>query len=95
MAAMVRVLGELTDELRRSIDFYLNQAENLEVAEIMLAGSGGGLGQLNDFFTQRLSLPTTQIDPVGALSLEIDEEKYPLVQRPGLGIVLGLGMREA
>ncbi|MGI2903448.1 type IV pilus assembly protein PilM [Tolypothrix sp. VBCCA 56010] len=94
MAAMMRVLGELTDELRRSIDFYLNQAENLEVAEIMLAGSGGGLGQLNDFFTQRLSLPTTQIDPVGALSLEIDEEKYPLVQRPGLGIVLGLGMRE-
>jgi len=95
MAAIVRVLGELTDELRRSIDFYLNQAENLEVAEIMLAGSGGGLGQLNEFFTQRLSLPTTQIDPVDALSLEIDEEKYPLVQRPGLGIVLGLGMREA
>ncbi|MGI8500821.1 MAG: type IV pilus assembly protein PilM [Hassallia sp.] len=94
MAAMMRVLGELTDELRRSIDFYLNQAENLEVAEIMLAGSGGGLGQLNEFFTQRLSLPTTQIDPVSALSLEIDEEKYPLVQRPGLGIVLGLGMRE-
>ena len=95
MAAMLRELGLLTDEVRRSIEFYLNQAENLEVAEIMLAGSGGGLGQLNDFFTQRLSLPTTQIDPVGALSLEIDEEKYPLVQRPGLGIVLGLGMREA
>jgi type IV pilus assembly protein PilM len=94
MAAMVRVLGELTDELRRSMDFYLNQAENLEVAEIMLAGPGGGLGQLNEFFTQRLSLPTTQIDPVGALSLEIDEEKYPFVQRAGLGIVLGLGMRE-
>jgi type IV pilus assembly protein PilM len=94
MAAMVRELGQLTDEVRRSIDFYLNQAENLEVAEIMLAGSGGGLAQLNEFFTQRLSLPTTQIDPVSALSLEIDEEKYPLVQRPGLGIVLGLGMRE-
>jgi type IV pilus assembly protein PilM len=94
MAAMVRELGQLTDEVRRSIDFYLNQAENLEVAEIMLAGSGGGLGQLNEFFTQRLSLPTTQIDPVGALSLEIDEEKYPFVQRPGLGVVLGLGMRE-
>ena len=95
MGAMMRVLGELTDELRRSIDFYINQAENLEVAEIMLAGAGGGLLQLNDFFTQRLSLPTTQIDPVSALALEIDEEKYPLVQRPGLGIVLGLGMREA
>jgi type IV pilus assembly protein PilM len=94
MAAMMRVLSELTDELRRSIDFYLNQAENLEVAQILLAGPGGGLGQLDEFFTQRLSLPTTQIDPVRALSLEIDEEKYPQVQRPGLGVVIGLGMRE-
>lgn len=94
MAAMMRVLGELTDELRRSIDFYLNQSENLEVAQILLAGPGGGLGQLDEFFTQRLSLPTTQVDPVAALSLEVDEEKFPPVQRPGLGIVLGLGLRE-
>jgi type IV pilus assembly protein PilM len=95
MTAMMRVLGELTDELRRSINFYLNQNENLEIAQIMLAGPGGGLGQIDEFFTQRLSLPTSQIDPIAALSLEIDEEKYPVAQRPGLGIVLGLGMREA
>ena len=95
MTAMMRVLGELTDELRRSINFYLNQNENLEVAQIMLAGPGGGLGQIDEFFTQRLSLPTSQIDPIAALSLQIDEEKYPVAQRPGLGIVLGLGMREA
>ncbi|NJL63428.1 MAG: pilus assembly protein PilM [Methylacidiphilales bacterium] len=94
VAAMMRVLGELTDELRRSIDFYLNQSENLEVAQILLAGPGGGLSQMDEFFTQRLSLPTTQIDPVSALSLDIDEEKFPSVQRAGLGIVLGLGMRE-
>lgn len=94
MAAVMRVLGELTDELRRSIDFYLNQSENLEVAQLLLAGPGGGLGQLDEFFTQRLNLPTTQIDPVGSLSLQIDEEKYPSVERSGLGIVIGLGMRE-
>jgi type IV pilus assembly protein PilM len=94
MAAMMRVLGELTDELRRSIDFYLNQSENLEIAQILLAGPGGGLQQLDEFFTQRLSVPTIQIDPVGALSLEIDEQKYPTTQRSGLGIILGLGMRE-
>lgn len=94
MAAILRVLGELTDELRRSIDFYLNQSENMEVAQILLAGPGGGLQQLDEFFTQRLSLPTTQIDPIGALALEVDTEKYPQVQRSGLAIVLGLGMRE-
>ncbi|MBD2209893.1 pilus assembly protein PilM [Calothrix sp. FACHB-156] len=94
MAALLRVLGELTDELRRSIDFYLNQSENLEVAQIFLAGPGGGLQQLDEFFTQRLSLPTAQIDPITSLSLEVSEEKYPVVQRAGLATVMGLGMRE-
>ncbi|MBD2355524.1 pilus assembly protein PilM [Tolypothrix sp. FACHB-123] len=94
MAAILRVLGELTDELRRSIDFYLNQSENLEIAQIFLAGPGGGLQQLDEFFTQRLSLPTAQIDPITSLSLELNEEKYPVVQRSGLATVMGLGMRE-
>jgi len=93
MAAMLRVLGELADELRRSIDFYLNQSNNLEVAQLLLAGPGGGIGQLDEFFTSRLSLPTTQVDPVAALALEVGEEVAP-VQRPGLGVVLGLGLRE-
>ncbi|WP_339327871.1 type IV pilus biogenesis protein PilM [Anabaena catenula] len=94
MAPMLKVLGELSDELRRSIDFYINQSEGLEVAQILLAGTGGGLQQLDEFFTQRLGFPTTQIDPIRDLSLEVEAEKYPSVQRPGLGIVLGLGMRE-
>lgn len=93
MAALLRVLGELADELRRSIDFYLNQSENLEVAQLLLAGPGGGIGQLDEFFTQRLSLPTTQVDPVAALTLDTEQE-IAAVQRPGLGTVLGLGLRE-
>ncbi|MBD2295835.1 pilus assembly protein PilM [Anabaena sphaerica FACHB-251] len=95
MGPMLKVLGELSDELRRSIDFYINQSEGLEVAQILLAGTGGGLKQLDEFFTQRLGFPTTQIDPIRDLSLQVEAEKYPPEQRPGLGIVLGLGMREA
>ena len=94
MAALLRDLGELGDELRRSIDFYLNQSDTMEVAQLLLAGPGGGIGQLDEFFTQRLSLPTTQVDPVAAISLEVEEE-IPQVVRPGLGTVLGLALREA
>lgn len=92
-AAMLKILGELADEIRRSIDFYLNQSENLEVAQLLLAGPGAALGQLDEFFMQRLSLPTSGVDPVESLSLEVEEEITP-VQRPGLGVVLGLGLRE-
>ncbi|MBF2051215.1 MAG: type IV pilus assembly protein PilM [Leptolyngbya sp. IPPAS B-1204] len=93
-AAMLRVLGELADELRRSIDFYHNQGENMEVAQLLLAGPGGAIGQLDEFFSQRLSLPASQVDPVTAMSLETDQEITP-AQRVGLGVVLGLGLREA
>lgn len=93
MAALIRILGELTDELGRSINFYLNQSEDLEIAQLLLAGPGAGIGQIDEFFTQRLNLPTMQIDPVAALALEVSEQ-IPPVKRPGLGIVLGLGMRK-
>jgi len=92
--AMMKVLGELADEVRRSIDFYLNQSDGLEVAQIFLVGPGSSIGQLDEFFMQRLSIPATQIDPVANLGLEIDEELVPPVQRPGLGVVLGLSLRE-
>ncbi|MBW4655759.1 MAG: type IV pilus assembly protein PilM [Kaiparowitsia implicata GSE-PSE-MK54-09C] len=93
-AAMLRVLGELADELRRSIDFYLNQGDNVEVAQLLLAGPGASIGQLDEFLSQRLSLPVSQVDPVSALSLDMDQEIAEM-QRPGLGVVLGLGLREA
>lgn len=93
-AAMLRVLGELADELRRSIDFYLNQGEDLEVVQVLLAGIGGGIGQLDEFLTQRLSLPTTPVDPFECLSIEIGDDEVSPIQRPGLGVVLGLSLRE-
>lgn len=91
--AMIKVLGELADELRRSIDFYLNQSEELEVAQLLLTGPGAAIGKLDEFFMQRLSLPASQVDPVETLGLELEEEISP-EQRAGLGIALGLGLRE-
>ena len=93
MTSLMRVLGELTDELRRSINFFLNQSEELEVVQLLLAGPGGGLVQLDEYFTHRLSLPAMQVDPVNSLALEMEKD-IPSVQRPGLSTVLGLGLRE-
>lgn len=92
-AAMLRIIGELADELRRSIDFYLNQGDNLEVAQLLLAGPGASIGQLDEFFTQRLSLPSSPIDPIADLGLEVDQD-IPMAARSGLAVVLGLGLRE-
>ena len=88
-----KVLVELSDEVRRSIDFYLNQSEELEVAQLLLTGSGAAIGQIDEFFMQRLNLPASKVDPIEILALETEIE-IPLQQRCSLGIVLGLGLRE-
>ncbi len=93
MTALMRVMGELTDELRRSINFYLNQSEDLELVQLLLAGPGGGLLQLDEYLTQRLSIPTMQIDPFSALVIEVDQP-ISSAERPSLATVLGLGLRE-
>ena len=49
--------------------------------------------KLDEFFMQRLSLPASQVDPIETLGLEINQEITP-EQRAGLGVALGLGLRE-
>ena len=92
-AAVLRVVSELADELRRSIDFYLSQGEDIEVVQVVLAGPGGSISNLDEFLSQRLGLPTSVIDPVDSLTIEIDKESLP-AQRSGLATVFGLGLRE-
>jgi type IV pilus assembly protein PilM len=92
MDSLLRILGELIDELRRSINFYLNQSGDVEVVQLLLAGPGSGLAQIDEFFTKKLSIPAIQVDPLSALSLKLNEDMSGM-QRAGLGTVLGLGMR--
>ncbi|MEM6614138.1 MAG: type IV pilus assembly protein PilM [Cyanobacteria bacterium P01_C01_bin.72] len=91
--ALLKILGELTEELSRSINFYINQSEDLEIAQLLLAGPGAGISQVDDFFTQKLNLPTMKVDPIASLALDVNQNIEPKY-RPGLGIVLGLGIRE-
>ena len=92
-AELIKILGELTEELNRSINFYINQSEDLEIAQLFLAGPGAGINQVDEFFTQKLNFSTTKVDPISALGLDISQDISP-DKRPGLGIVLGLGMRD-
>ena len=92
-AALLKTLGELTEELSRSINFYISQSEDLEISQLLLAGPGAGISQVDEFFTQKLNLPASKIDPIAALGIDLNLDIAP-EYRPGLGTVLGLGIRE-
>jgi type IV pilus assembly protein PilM len=92
IAALMQVLGELADELQRSLDFYLNESQGVEVVQLLLAGPGGGLVQLDEYFSQTLNIPTIKVDPLESLMIET-EQSFSSIERPSLATVLGLGLR--
>ncbi|MGF1515741.1 MAG: type IV pilus assembly protein PilM [Elainellaceae cyanobacterium] len=91
-AVMLRSLEQLSDELSRSINFYLNQGEDRAVDQLFLAGPGATIGQLDKFFTQRLGLLCSRVNPIETLGLEVSDE-IPLTRPSNWGIVLGLAYK--
>lgn len=92
-AAIFRVLGDLADELRRSIDFHTSQNAGSDVIQLLIVGPGACIGELGEFFSQRLGIAADQVDPMEALSISSDVE-IPKQERMGMSIVLGLSVRE-
>jgi type IV pilus assembly protein PilM len=92
-AAIMRVVGDLSDELRRSIDFYTSQSPGSDVVQILIAGPGACIGQLNEFFSQRLGIAANAVDPITAIGASFDGD-IPIQDRMSLATALGLGLRE-
>ena len=92
-AAIMRVVGDLSDELRRSIDFYTSQSPGSDVVQLLIAGPGACIGQLNEFFSQRLGIAASAIDPLTAIGVSVDAD-IPMQDRMAMSGSLGLGLRE-
>jgi len=92
-AATFRVLGDLADELRRSIDFHTSQNAGSDVIQLLIVGPGSCIGELSEFFSQRLGIAAAQVDPIEALSISCDVE-IPRQERMSMSVVLGLSVRE-
>ena len=89
----MRVLGDLSDELRRSIDFYTSQSPGSDVVQLLIAGPGACIGQLNEFFSQRLGIAANAVDPLTVIGISVDTD-ISIQDRMAMSISLGLGLRE-
>ncbi|HBC43866.1 MAG TPA: pilus assembly protein PilM [Pseudanabaena sp.] len=92
-SAIIRVVGDLSDELSRSIDFYTSQSPGSDVVQLLVTGPGACIGQLNEFFIQRLGIDTSVIDPLTTIGISVDED-IPIQDRMAMSVSLGLGLRE-
>jgi type IV pilus assembly protein PilM len=92
-AAVMRMVGDLSDELRRSIDFYTSQYPGSDVVQLLIAGPGACIGQLDEFFSQRLGIAAITVDPLSTIGVNVNED-IPMHERMALSVALGLGLRE-
>ncbi len=88
-------LGNLTNEIRRSIQFFENQPNGRPVQRIVIGGGSSNLKNLDAYLNRELALPVEVADPLRNVPLaggEVDKRKIERV-RNLLGVSVGLGLR--
>ena len=86
----------LLSEIRRSIQFFENQANGRVVQRIVLGGGTSKLQNIDKFFANELNLPVEIIDPLRRISVvgkDIDSDAL-IKAKQMLGVGIGLALRK-
>ncbi len=89
-------LTNLVSEIRRSIQFFENQANGKVVQRIVLGGGTSKLRNIDKFFGHELNLPVEIIDPLRRISVvgkDIDSDAL-IKAKQMLGVGIGLALRK-
>ncbi len=92
-------IDELLREIRRSINFFQSQLEDVApppLSEILLIGGTSQIQGLAPYMTARLGTTTRAVDPFDSPHLEMtpEAEEWLRSQGPHLGVALGLAIKE-
>ncbi|MFA7056494.1 MAG: type IV pilus assembly protein PilM [Candidatus Cloacimonadales bacterium] len=80
----------ITDEIRRSIRFYVKEAGNSDFRKIYLMGGTAKLKGLTAYIESKLSIPVESYNPFSSIEMP---DKFKDSQDPQLCLALGLAMR--
>ncbi len=93
--AIAPIVGELTTELRRSLDFYRRQHRNEAIDRILVAGGSAGIPGICDFIVADLGIPTQLADPfAGLLQRHEAAPEYLRDVAPLCAVAAGLALRD-
>ncbi len=93
--AIAPILGELTTELRRSLDFYRRQHRNEAIDRVVLSGGTALLPGIAEFVVADLGIPTEIANPfAGVIAPETVAPEYLRDVGPLCAVAAGLAMRD-
>jgi type IV pilus assembly protein PilM len=94
--AMAPVLAEISQELRRSLDYYRGRSSDGQIHEMLLVGGTARLKNLAPFLEQELGIPTRVADPLQ--NVQVTSRNFPREHLDEISslfpISIGLGARE-
>ncbi len=93
--AIAPILGELTTELRRSLDFYRRQHRNEAIDRILVAGGSAAIPGICEFIVADLGIPTQVADPfAGLVQRSETAPDYLRDLGPLCAVAAGLALRD-
>jgi type IV pilus assembly protein PilM len=93
--AIAPIVGELTTEIRRSLDFYRRQHRNEAIDRIVLAGGTATVTGLTEFVVADLGIPTVIADPFAGVAVpEGTSPDYLRDIGPLCTVAAGLALRD-
>ncbi len=90
---MFPYLDVIIEEVRRVKDFYEKEYSG-KIERMILAGGGANLIGIENYFTERLKLPTVKGNPFGKINYPPQLETVVNDLGPCLSVAIGLGIRE-
>lgn len=89
-------LEELSNEVRRSLEFHLGRYPDATISRLVLHGGGAKLRNLDVFFTQSLGVPTVVANPFTNITVNTPKlpPEYATENGPLCTVALGLALRD-
>jgi type IV pilus assembly protein PilM len=89
-------LEELSNEVRRSLEFHLGRYPDATISRLVLHGGGAKLRNIDVFFTQSLGVPTVVANPFAHITVHTPKlpPEYATENGPLCTVALGLALRD-
>jgi type IV pilus assembly protein PilM len=90
-----QTLGQLTSEIRRSIQFYENQGNGRQVQRVVIGGGTSNMKNLDTYLCQELKLPVEVLDPLRNVGFAGNAAERQRLEKTRhlLGVGIGLALR--
>ncbi len=89
-------LGELVNEVRRSLEYYASRYPDAGVQRIVLVGGGSRMPNMDALMTQEIGIPAMVHNPLAHVALQVKDLPNGFVDQngPAFAVALGLALRD-